>query len=364
MSNSALVVGAGSIGAHLSRSLAKAGWMVDVVDISQEAVNRFTSTLFPSRYGQLPPNIKIHGDETRLPASFDGIFVGTPPDTHLPVIERWLPRASRFVSVQKPLTTYRKSEIRQLENLARNTLFFSGFNHRVSIGATAFFSLIRDKFVDVPVVIKVNWKESWDGIMAAHPWLAGPADSYLGHLNRGGGALFEHSHGIDLGLLVGDVLGLGPITSLSSKAALSGNSERSLYDSEIEVSATFQNNSTLQVKQDVITWPAEKSISVQSDDWLITLRPGPREQLSLVSSDAKVSLESTLEKSREEDFDAEIREITRSLRENHAPSSPLSFEAALRTAKVSSFVASQFASLDLDIYSKADLISEGLFIEN
>ncbi len=31
---------------------------------------------------------------------------------------------------------------------------------------------------------------------AAHPWLAGPQDSYLGFWRRGGGASGEHSHAI------------------------------------------------------------------------------------------------------------------------------------------------------------------------
>ena len=364
MSRSALVVGAGSIGAHLSRSLSKAGWSVYVIDVSSEAENRFISSLFPSRYGEVPSNLKVLGDEKQLPALFDGVFVGTPPDTHLSVVEKWLPRSRHFVSVQKPLTTYRRSEILQLETLAASKTFFSGFNHRVSIGALMFFSLLRDRFVDTPVEIKVNWRESWDGIMSAHPWLTNPAESYLGHISRGGGALFEHSHGIDMGLLIAETIELGPMASINSEAVLSGKSEGSTYDAEIEISATYLNGSSLRIAQDVRTWPADKSLSVESDDWLITLEPGPQERIRLVSSDGKVALDATLNKPREEDFDAEIREISRALTSFHNQISPLSFEAALRTAKISSFVAGQVANLDDEGYTSANLITEGLLLEN
>ena len=42
--------------------------------------------------------------------------------------------------------------------------------------------------------IDVNFREHWGGIFAAHPWLSGPKDSYLGFWERGGGAIGEHSH--------------------------------------------------------------------------------------------------------------------------------------------------------------------------
>jgi hypothetical protein len=39
-------------------------------------------------------------------------------------------------------------------------------------------------------------RESWNGILNAHPWLTGPEDTYLAWIEKGGGALYEHSHAL------------------------------------------------------------------------------------------------------------------------------------------------------------------------
>ena len=48
------------------------------------------------------------------------------------------------------------------------------------------------KYIDVEI------REHWQGIFNAHPWLDGPQDSYLGFWKKGGGAISEHSHGINI----------------------------------------------------------------------------------------------------------------------------------------------------------------------
>ena len=43
------------------------------------------------------------------------------------------------------------------------------------------------------LLIDVNWKEGWKGILNAHFWNKNEFSTYLGNLNEGGGSIHEHS---------------------------------------------------------------------------------------------------------------------------------------------------------------------------
>lgn len=361
---SALVVGAGSIGAHLARSLTKAGWSVQVIDTSAEAVARFVNELYPGRYGDLPQKLDVSLSSDLDPSRiFGAMVVGTPPDTHLSVLRAYTKRITRIVSVQKPLTTFRMSEIRELEEIeaASNAIFLAGFNHRVSLGALAFWSLIPGLFFGQTVEIEVDWLESWDGIMKAHPWLSSPAETYLGYTSRGGGALFEHSHGLDLGLMAAEILGAGKVQEISSQAKVVNEGEMS-YDQESKVTINYTSGSKLTSHQDVTTWPAKKSVAISSKDWTATLEAGTPETVTVRSAKGQLEFQASFTKSREEDFDAEVRQFELLLsRKNGNSLSRLSH--GLLTAKISSIVASQSLGMTEDVYTERNLINEGLFNE-
>ena len=362
---SALVVGAGSIGAHLARSLTKAGWSVQVIDTSAEAVARFVNELYPGRYGDLPQKLDVSLSSDLDPSRiFGAMVVGTPPDTHLSVLRAYTKRITRIVSVQKPLTTFRMSEIRELEEIeaASNAIFLAGFNHRVSLGALAFWSLIPGLFFEQTVEIEVDWLESWDGIMKAHPWLSSPAETYLGFTSRGGGALFEHSHGLDLGLMAAEILGAGKVQQISSQAKVVNEGEMS-YDQESKVTVNYTNGSKLTSHQDVTTWPAKKSVAISSKDWTATLEAGTPETVTVRSAKGQLEFQASFTKSREEDFDAEVRQFELLLSRKNAGNSLSRLSHGLLTAKISSIVASQSLGMTEDVYTERNLINEGLFNE-
>ena len=363
--SSALVIGAGSIGAHLSRSLAKAGWVVTVVDNSESALRRFEDELYPKRYGELSENISLAlAKEIDTGLSFDALVIGTPPDTHMAVLQEHEHRAKRIVSIQKPLTTYRKTEIRALEQFEAQSraIYLTGFNHRVSLGALSFWALLPGLFSKQRVDIEVTWLESWDGIMQAHPWLSSPSETYLGFTSRGGGALFEHSHGLDLGLLSGTLLGLGPMTSLSADVVLE-NDGLVHYDKECSISAEFANGSTLSSRQDVTTWPPKKKLRISSSAWTATLEVGSPERVIVQSADGGVEFVTSYSKSREEDFDAEVRQFKLLGKELSPMASPTSFSHGLLTSKISSFVVNDSFKLDRDVFTREDLVKEGILNE-
>ena len=70
--------------------------------------------------------------------------------------------------------------------------------------------------------LDVEFREFWGGIFAAHPWLDGPQDTYLGFWKRGGGASGEHSHAINLWQHIAHVAGAGgAVTGPASRSSRS-----------------------------------------------------------------------------------------------------------------------------------------------
>ena len=145
---------------------------------------------------------------------------------------------------------------------ATESRVFVGYNHSFSPAFKHFLELIN-KDRDIQCV-KSQWLESWDGIFAAHPWLSGPQDSYLGFSRRGGGALSEHSHGLHLLLCCMDVLNVNDwrVASLEASMAPCG-----MYDERCDI--TIQDSS-LPIKflysTDVLSKQVNKSIEAFAHD--------------------------------------------------------------------------------------------------
>ena len=104
------------------------------------------------------------------------------------------------VLVEKPLCS---PELAAAQNVLdkvnnSNTKVFIGYNHVVGKVATKIRELTEGRPIGLIETIDVEFRENWSGIFDAHPWLNGPADSYLGYWRRGGGAMGEHSHAINL----------------------------------------------------------------------------------------------------------------------------------------------------------------------
>ena len=88
-------------------------------------------------------------------------------------------------------------KIFELKKDINKTLIFCGYNHTVNPSLEYLFRSLNKVKHNVENVF-IDWKEGWNGILGAHPWLKNEFDSYLGNYNKGGGALQEHSHGLHL----------------------------------------------------------------------------------------------------------------------------------------------------------------------
>ena len=83
-----LIFGAGSIGNHMTNASLKLGCDVYITDKASKALSRMKKTIFKKRYGYWNKNIKIikFKNVSKLKNLFDLIIIGTPPGSHLDLL--------------------------------------------------------------------------------------------------------------------------------------------------------------------------------------------------------------------------------------------------------------------------------------
>lgn len=300
------------MGIHYARAWSKAGANVCVYDLSDSAIHRFP-LIWAERYGgPVPESVEIRSLDkfSGSDLEFDLVVIGTPPPSHGELARLSLDsRVSEFVAIQKPVCTPQVDDLSNMiyieeQASALGVTLISGYNHRYSPSFREFLSFVGGKKDAASQrSIEVNWLESWDGILLAHPWLKSPSDSYLGHSRLGGGALFEHSHGLDLGLFLWTYFGgLG----LEAFDVNSVWSESGSYDISTYLSALSSGRRlSLTVTQDVVTAPVEKSVQVHSEHWAARLEFSSSADV-LYLSDSQGDNKKVFAKNRESDFDSEV----------------------------------------------------------
>lgn len=259
------IIGAGSIGNHLAYACRQRDWDVTVVDNHETPLKRMREEIYPSRYGRWDNEIRqcvggIGGD-------FDVIFIGTPPDTHMRIALNEIHHHPRILVIEKPLCAPKGIDYVNLADLgsrhremAKDTMVLVGYNHLLT-PAVEFLSMKMEN--NTVQGISVRWQESWKGIFTAHPWLKGPADSYLGFTERGGGASGEHSHGLNLFQHLANVAGWGRVVQVKSTFQMM-EKDGCHYDASASFLLTTESGEKGDVFQDVVTDPAIKTAHVQT----------------------------------------------------------------------------------------------------
>ena len=168
--------------ANASRAM---GMKVDVVDIDETALNRMKGDIYPSRYGAWDENISLHTPKDEPVGGHDLIIVGTPPDTHVQLAREAVKSRPSAILVEKPLCSLGLENLRELiaEADEHGVRMFIGYDHVVGKATRLVEQYIAEGAIGAPLTIDVEFREHWGGIFAAHPWLAGPSDSYLGFHN-------------------------------------------------------------------------------------------------------------------------------------------------------------------------------------
>src|SRR4051812_48086705 len=113
------VIGAGSIGNHLSQAARRMGWSVTVVDRDQAALDRMKHDIYPTRYGKWDESIKQYVAGTEPKGGYDIIMFGTPPDVRIPLALLALKEKPRLMLLEKPLCGPDAKGLKQLVTQAK-----------------------------------------------------------------------------------------------------------------------------------------------------------------------------------------------------------------------------------------------------
>ncbi|KPQ16043.1 MAG: putative dehydrogenase [Rhodobacteraceae bacterium HLUCCO18] len=329
------IVGAGSIGNHLANASRRMGWSVTICDIDPAALARTRDEIYPARYGAWDDAITLCAPDDAPRGGFDLICIGTPPDVHMKLAMAALDEKPAAILVEKPLCGPALEGAEDLREAAAQAgvRVFTGYDHVV--GAAAEQAAARAASGDLGAIatLDVDFREYWGGIFAAHPWLAGPWETYLGFSARGGGASGEHSHAINLWQHFAHEIGAGRVTTVSARMdwVRDGRVE---YDRLCALHLESESGLIGQCTQDVVTKPTRKSARMQFEDGFVEWQCGAEPGIDRVveAADGAEAVTTDISKTRPDDFIRELGHIDACL-ENGA-NSPISLDRGLDTMLV------------------------------
>jgi len=331
------IYGAGSIGNHLAQASRRMGWSVDICDIDAEALERTKNDIYPSRYGEWDNEIGLYSCEEIPKSGYDFIIIGTPPDSHMELARSAVKEGAKVVLVEKPLCAPDLQGAQELfdEAKAANCTVFVGYDHAISKSAIKVSNLLKKDEVGAVQTLDVEFREYWGGIFNAHPWLDGPADTYLGYWKKGGGACGEHSHAINLWQSFAQQTDIGRIIEVSANMEYVQDGTVD-YDSICLLQVRTEKGIIGRVVQDVVTQPTRKWARAQCSrgyvEWFCGNKPGT-DTVILESNDGeKTTTEIT--KTRPDDFYQEMQHIDSVLKQDKKDNSPISLERGLDTMLV------------------------------
>jgi predicted dehydrogenase len=335
------IIGAGSIGNHLSHACRQQGYEVTLCDRDAEALRRAKEEIYPGRYGGWDEGIRLADADAVADEPFEAVIVGTPPESHVPIARAQLASAPpRVLFIEKPLCPPDLAGCEELSRAAEETGTFVGvgFNHTLTRNTAIASQWLREHSIGDIVTLRSMTREHWGGIFGAHPWLAGPADSYLGFTARGGGAIGEHCHAINIWQHFAHVLGQGRIREVS--ATLDWVEEGGArYDRIAQLHVRSESGLLGTIVQDVVTEPARKWLRVEGSsgflEWEVNAEPGHDAVRVLETGEGKPGSpeEILIAKTRPDDFRGEIEHIG-ALLDGEVKDSPVSLERGLETMLV------------------------------
>jgi len=333
------IFGAGSIGNHLAHACRKLDWRVTICDLDAAALERTRTEIYPSRYGAWDDGITLAEVGRVADDPFDVVIVGTPPDTHMAIALGQLEKhAPKVMMVEKPLCPPDMHHCTELAAKAEaaGTFVGVGYNHTLTKNTRIAEAWLREHSIGEVVTIRSKTREHWQGIFGAHPWLSGPQDTYLGYTDRGGGAVGEHSHAINIWQHFSHLTGNGRIVEVTAVLDMV-EKDGAKYDRIAQLSVRTQTGLVGTIVQDVITEPAKKWLRVQGSEGFVEWEVNCDASHDAVRTRlAGGDIEETLiAKKRPDDFQAEIEHIEQLLDDPAArTSSPVSLERGLDTMLV------------------------------
>lgn len=345
----AKVIGAGSIGNHLTQAARQLGWEVAVVDTDQKALERMKNDIYPKRYGAWDESIKLFMPQEAPVGGFDVIFIGTPPDTHLKIATEVLKKeAPKVLQIEKPLcspTLEGLSEFIAEAKKHSETSIIVGFNHLVAENTLKVEEIIKNNALGVLQSLDAEVRSHWQGILSAHPWLSGPEATYLGYWKRGGGAGGEHIHAINLWQHFAHFAGAGRVMEVSATFDYV-SAGKALYDRACYLNLVTEKNLFGRVVQDVVTEPKRKVTIMQFEKGHVEWHNDVTKTVDKVFFQPSGGKMETfdIEKKRTDEFLREIEHIQKILNgETKIADSPMRLERGLDSMLVLAAAHKSFA---------------------
>ncbi len=264
-----LIFGAGSIGTHHAHAARSCACNVTISDINQTQFNYMREELYPERYKKWDNKIIFipYEDIFHISNKFDLIILGVPPQHHLSLLKKCL-KYLEFdkIMTEKPLCVYNQ-DFTFIKKSKHKKKLYCGFNHSLSDSIIFLKELIIKGQIGKINKIEINWREDFELILKAHPWIESLSHSYLSNLNEGGGGCHEYSHAIHLGIIFRDII-FSEKFKLSSKIEYINNKNNN-YDAIAQLS--FKNkNSSIDINIDTISNPPQKNIKLIGEKGIIT----------------------------------------------------------------------------------------------
>lgn len=317
------IYGAGSIGNHLSHASRSLGWSVDLCDIDAAALARTKTQIFPGRYGKWDEGIRLLESCEAPKGGYDLICIGTPPESHITLARAAVAEKPRAILVEKPLCgpDLQGAQALMDEAQAAGVAVFVGYDHVVGRASELVGEAVRARDVGQIVTIDVDFREHWGGILQAHPWLAGPGDSYLAYSKRGGGASGEHSHAANLWQHFAHLCGGGRIVEMQAMLDIVRDGKVD-YDRLCLMNFRTESGLVGRCVQDVISEPPRKWAHLQGErgyiEWWCGREPGA--DVVTTGLTGKPTHEQKLSKTRPDDFIEELRHVAAALESDPARS--------------------------------------------
>lgn len=331
------ILGAGSIGNHLAHACREQGWAVTLCDVDRAALMRTRDEIYPARYGRWDEAIRLAEPRELGGEAFDIVIIGTPPDLHVPLaLAELRQNAPKLMLLEKPLCGPGLEGCDQLAAAAdaAGTRVLVGYNHRMTAHTRLAVEWLAAAGLGPVATLRALFREHWGGIFAAHPWLTGPSDTYLGFTSRGGGALGEHSHAINIWQYFAGLAGAGRIIEISAMLD-EVEAEGAAFDRIAQLSVRTESGLVGTIVQDVVTRPAQKWLRLEAElgylEWQVNA--GPDHDLVRLVEHGRPERVERLKKTRPDDFRGEIAHVGKLL-DHPGLASPLSLEAGMDTMRV------------------------------
>ena len=327
-----LIFGAGSIGTHHAHAARYCDCNVMICDINKLQFNYMRDNLYPERYKKWDKKITFipYEDIFKTEKIFDLIILGVPPQSHLSLLQKCL-KYLKFdkIMTEKPLCIYNQS-FSFLKKNKHNDKLYCGFNHSLSDSIVFLKELVVKGRIGTINKIEINWKEDFDLILKAHPWIKSLSHSYLSNIKEGGGGCHEYSHAIHLGLMFRDII-------FSKKGRLSSKikyiDKKNIYYDSIAQLSFKEKKSSIDINIDTISNPPLKTIKLIGEKGIITWERRIEKNLEKIKIINNKTIDHDFKITRPDDFINQMRYLLLS-NKNNSKIKDIKIESAIEVMNI------------------------------